>query len=128
MIEKILVVFSAVVILLITEFIVNCMLLILFSSLYPLQKYKTIRKKYRQKNLRDRILLTYLFQYGINFKTIFTFALCWIYRISGLALIILMLLIIFASIPFSSVPAEAVYWFWEGVLFVVTIVYSKKIR
>ena len=129
MIKKILVVFSAIVILLATEFFVNCMLFLFFSSMYPLQKYKTIRRKFRSKKARDRVHLTYLFQYGMNFKTVFIFALCWIHRISGLITAFWICFRFFASIPFSFVPyGEAVYWFWRGVQLIVAIICLLKLR
>lgn len=124
MIENILLIFTVALTLFLTEFIVNCMLFILFSSIYPLQKFKTIRKKYRKRILRDRILLTYLFQYGINFKTVFTFALCWIHRISGLTLAFTLIVSFFNSAPYP----ELIYWIWRGVQLIVAIICLLKLR
>ena len=116
-------VIMALFVVLLTEFIVNTMVYIVFSFQFPHQKYKTIRRKIIKHNVFERLRLLYLFEYG-NFKRmIIPFILCWGYRIFA---ILLAVEIIFFKMP--TAYSEYMLLAWDIMLLVPGVIYLKRFR
>jgi len=108
---------------LLTEFIVNTMVYIVFSLQFPHQKYKTIRRKIIKHNVFERLRLLYLFEYG-NFKRmIMPFILCWGYRIFA---ILYAVQIIFFKMP--TFYSKYILLVWVIMLLAPGAIYLKRFR
>ena len=84
-----------------TEFSVRSAMYARLFSIYPLQKFKTIRKKVKRGTLRKKILLTVLLDYDSTTKTKLVIVLCYVYRVYSLIVLFWPIGHIYSSITLS---------------------------
>ncbi len=116
-------VFLALCFLLVTEFMVTAIIFIFFKSLFPNRKFKTIRKKINAIGAFKRFILINLFEFGKNAKTIFTFAVCWIYRIYSLFCAMDM---VFVEQP--TPYGRCLILIWSIMLIIPGVIWLKKFK
>lgn len=72
-----------------TEYCVRYTIYVWLFSIYPLQKFRTIRKKVKKATLRKKILLSVLLDYDSSTKSKLVIALCYTYRVFSLIVLLL---------------------------------------
>ena len=108
---------------LIEEFMVTAILHIAFNSMFPKQKYKTIRRRIKKHNKIDRVSLAFIFKYGKNKITISTFVFCWLYRIYTVLYAIDMVVV-----KQPTIYGKYTMFIWEIMTIVPGVIYLRRFK
>ena len=110
---------------LLTEFIINCMVQIRMVSIFPNQKFKTVRKKVVEQRFWKRIALSYLLDYDKSPKTKFCIIVCYFYRVFCLVdCCYLIYVALKEPVPFLG---GALHSFWIFLLVIPGIIWLRRI-
>ena len=112
-------------VILLTEFIINCIVQIRMLSIFPNQKFKTVRKKVVEQRFLKRFELFYLLEYDKSRKTKFCIIVCYFYRVFCLVDCCYLIYLAFKEpIPFLG---EVLYFFWIFLLVIPGIIWLRRI-
>ena len=111
-------------VILLTEFIINCIVQIRMLSIFPNQKFKTVRKKVVKQRFLKRFALFYLLEYNKSRKTKFCIIVCYFYRVFCLVDCCYLIYLAFKEpIPFLG---EALHSFWLFLLVIPGIIWLRR--
>lgn len=114
----------ALAVIMLTEFIIRIIVYIRLFSIFPNQKYKTIRKKViTNKPFFEKYKLFYILNYDNSIKTKLSILICYFYRIYALYI---SFEIVFVKLP--TLYSEELTLFWEIMLIIPSVIWLKKIR
>ena len=113
-------------VILLTEFIINCIVQTRMLSIFPNQKFKTVRKKVVEQRFLKRFALFSLLEYDKSRKTKFCIIVCYFYRVFYLVDCCYLIYVAFKG-PIPSL-GEVLHSFWLFLLVIPGIIWLRRIR